>query len=771
MDLPLPSWSKPTGEKNGTRVAHTLTACGRCRSRKTRCDPGLPRCGPCEKTNAPCEYWDQAKGKMIPRHYVVHLQDRVRSLEAKLAQLERDRPSPPEPEPEPEGIVRGAGLVRFDEGVEPRFLGSSSGIAMSRLVLELAKNNMGTKSIRDLVPDDGPTPHKVKSPTDGSEVKAYPILSSVPALSLPSRPTADKLVEVFCQRSQFLLPTLHEPSFRADVQAVYDGSKDPYRNFVLRMVFAISLQKLDAQYAGLADSYYLAAFEYVDAAMRSMDLKTLQCLVLIGQYSLLTPTRTAVYYVIGLASKLCQQLGLHEEDIFVQTGVEYKLDALEKDMRRRLFWIVISMEYGLSHSLGRPSALSIGPDHIDVGYFASVDDELITPDAVLHGPASPKKLIAIHFFEMRLLQAEIRRKLYQKKRDEPKDDQDPWFAEMEAKVDHWRSSSPYNAEGSGHSNAWFTSKYNTIIVQLFRSSPQIPNPSVRAAVLCFNASAYNARMQRRQIAERSVDTTWILVQSLFMALNTILWCISYPEVRRLNPKSELVQLLQLGLESIRLCSDRWPGASSAYELYIKLSQARLKSYDTIENTNGTSTPSTLASPASLLPTSIQSSKSSPASQQRTFVTSPPDQTSPASIFLDPTSPHEWTSPNFTSSSPSPNYLNAFRDIPLTAEPATNLLPATSAWDPLYTTLPAITNLPFGPSTELLNPALLANSPHDQYMQMMYGVPDSTAFSRRQDSLSQAQQRELMDTLETDGVEHMSTLLDQSKNFFNSLGTP
>ena len=137
-----------------------------------------------------------------------------------------------------------------------------------------------------------------------------------------------------------MLPTLHEPSFRADVQAVYDGSKDPYRNFVLRMVFAISLQKLDAQYAGLADSYYLAAFEYVDAAMRSMDLKTLQCLVLIGQYSLLTPTRTAVYYVIGLASKLCQQLGLHEEDIFVQTGVEYKLDALEKDMRRRLFWIV-----------------------------------------------------------------------------------------------------------------------------------------------------------------------------------------------------------------------------------------------------------------------------------------------------------------------------------------------------------------------------------------------------------------------------------------------
>lgn len=112
------------------------------------------------------------------------------------------------------------------------------------------------------------------------------------------------------------------------------------------------------------------------------------------------------------------------------------------------------MEYGLSHSLGRPSAMSIGPDHIDVQFFAPVDDAFITAEGILAGDPSPKKLIAIHFFRMRLLQAEIRRKLYQKKRDRPKDDSDPWFAQMEAKTEHWRTSSPYNAEGSGHSNDW-----------------------------------------------------------------------------------------------------------------------------------------------------------------------------------------------------------------------------------------------------------------------------------------------------------------------------
>lgn len=121
---------------------------------------------------------------------------------------------------------------------------------------------------------------------------------------------------------------------------VYNGSQDPYRNFVLRMVLAISLQKISSQYAGLADSFYLAAFEFLPAAMRPMDLRTLQCLVLIGQYSLLTPTRTAVYYVIGLATKLTQQLGLHQEETILLGGIEREPDFLEKDMRRRLFWIV-----------------------------------------------------------------------------------------------------------------------------------------------------------------------------------------------------------------------------------------------------------------------------------------------------------------------------------------------------------------------------------------------------------------------------------------------
>lgn len=112
----------------GSKVAHTLTACCRCRARKTRCDPGLPRCGPCERSNAVCEYYDTTKGKNIQRTYVIHLQNKVQALEAELASLGIAGYETPDAEI----MIRSAGYVRFKENDESRYLGPSSGIAVRK---------------------------------------------------------------------------------------------------------------------------------------------------------------------------------------------------------------------------------------------------------------------------------------------------------------------------------------------------------------------------------------------------------------------------------------------------------------------------------------------------------------------------------------------------------------------------------------------------------------------------------------------------------------
>lgn len=353
------------------------------------------------------------------------------------------------------------------------------------------------------------------------------------------------------------------------------------------MIYAIGLQRMDTQFAGLGDSAYLAAMQYFEAVVKPMDLHTLQCFVLIGEYSLLTPTRTAVFYVIGMAVRLAQALGLTDESTIVYDENGQERDFLDIDLRRKAFWAITTMDYGLAHSLGRPSIMSTGRERENVNFFAPYDDKDITKTGVAaHALPSTRKWIAIHFYEMRLLQLEIRRKLYQKRRPTPQSDDDPWFTAMQMKLDQWMSANPGTEEGevdglsSGFNNTWFKGRYNTMIVFLYRPSPQIPRPTTRAALLCFEACQYNIHMQKEQIITHSVELTWIFCQSLFMAVNTILWCLSYQEVRARYTKERVKSDLDIALDGIHLASARWPGVESALQLYYVFIDACLQIYGT-----------------------------------------------------------------------------------------------------------------------------------------------------------------------------------------------
>lgn len=64
-----------------------------------------------------------------------------------------------------------------------------------------------------------------------------------------------------------------------------------------------------------------------------------------------------------------------------------------------------------------------------------------------------------------------------------------------------------------------------------------------------------------------------------MELNTVLWALSYPEVRKERPRQEIEEYVQLAKDGIALASRRWPGVESALELYESLIAACLKVYD------------------------------------------------------------------------------------------------------------------------------------------------------------------------------------------------
>lgn len=131
------------------------------------------------------------------------LQDKVRALEAELGQYTDEDLTPPDTE----DAIRPGGLVRLNDHDEtPRFLGPSSGIAMTRLVMEEAKRYTDSRTIRELVPDVVARRTPVSSPGAEPQTerkKSYPMISAVAADKLPGRLVTDKLVEVFNQKGRF----------------------------------------------------------------------------------------------------------------------------------------------------------------------------------------------------------------------------------------------------------------------------------------------------------------------------------------------------------------------------------------------------------------------------------------------------------------------------------------------------------------------------------------------------------------------------------------
>lgn len=131
---------------------------------------------------------------------MIRLQDRVRSLQLELGRyIDEDGT-----QVDTEDSIRPGGLVRLEENDEtPRYLGPSSGIAMTRLVMEEARRYTDSRSIRELVPEVSQRRTPIHSPESASERKpSYPMISAVPADRLPSRLVTDKLIEVFNQKGQ-----------------------------------------------------------------------------------------------------------------------------------------------------------------------------------------------------------------------------------------------------------------------------------------------------------------------------------------------------------------------------------------------------------------------------------------------------------------------------------------------------------------------------------------------------------------------------------------
>ncbi|KAL8975272.1 MAG: hypothetical protein Q9197_000484 [Variospora fuerteventurae] len=196
------------------------------------------------------------------------------------------------------------------------------------------------------------------------------------------------------------------------------------------------------------EEYHAAAMVHLDSFLGSMaapedsqsfggGLEELQAVLLLAGFALLRPSAPGLWYISGVATRLGVDLGLHHEDgtdldesgasnqqrghgvtqpspsdlaanVALQSEERGRKEWL-RDMRRRLWWCVYSIDRLVSTCVGRPFGIT---DQVITTNFPSVlNDEDITTSGftkssqAFHGPSY--KRVSHHYFRLRLLQSEI----------------------------------------------------------------------------------------------------------------------------------------------------------------------------------------------------------------------------------------------------------------------------------------------------------------------------------------------------------------------------
>ena len=320
------------GETPLLRVSRPVSACSRCRSAKVRCDGKLPACTACERAgrSRECSSANDEFAKGKERSYVASLESKVQQLEKALAQrpVELDPEHPPSSQAPPrapfqfrqqsddldvDDLVSDFGClsVNATAGGCPGFMVDMS---FARLVLATACH-------QDLH-IDAPQP-------------------------LPSRDICRSLARQ-CSDNVFAFygGVLSETAVFGALESAHQRDGRFCRAmemWIAHLVLAIAfMSRSHYQH----DSYYrdgtshaATALRYSEDVIQTGSVAGVQAVLLLVLYAMLDPSRLNCWYLIGVASRIMVDIGLHQGSF-----AKGRYGKQQSELRRRVFYSVYSLD-------------------------------------------------------------------------------------------------------------------------------------------------------------------------------------------------------------------------------------------------------------------------------------------------------------------------------------------------------------------------------------------------------------------------------------------
>ena len=163
---------------------------------------------------------------------------------------------------------------------------------------------------------------------------------------LPPRDFATHLARDFIRKVSTLYPVLSETAVFGSLEAVYQHKGlycSPWDRWVVRMVLAIALL-LRSQLKGDSDYknavlHACAALEQREAIIQPGSMAAIQAILLLVIYSLLDPSHFNSWYLVGVASRIMVDIGLHQEP-----PEEIRMKSSQLELRRRIFYCLYSLD-------------------------------------------------------------------------------------------------------------------------------------------------------------------------------------------------------------------------------------------------------------------------------------------------------------------------------------------------------------------------------------------------------------------------------------------
>ncbi|KAF2093612.1 hypothetical protein NA57DRAFT_20991, partial [Rhizodiscina lignyota] len=552
------------------KSSRTGQACDRCKVRKIRCDATPGGCTPCRQNNSECRTIDRITGRATTRGHSDKLEDEIRILRQKVneyGQQLRDfgvevqpiefpapyAPPPPQswnasatpwaetiqagPHPGPTFNSTVSSLLQalpaFRSGAPgDNYLGVSSASSYLSTITGTSLQFFGMKiDVADFAPNDT---DDITSPAS-YEFFVSAVLGRlpVPQQEMPLPNTEAEMgvyADWYFRTLSPYTPILHKPTFMYMVcRFQYNDPSfkpSPAETVMMHMMLAhlkyqLGQRNQDKNSTDEAHAHYRLCLGLFYDLTISPKLEDVQAMALISIHLRNFTKPGAAWMMTRKAFDVAIELGLHRSA--KAWSEETKMDDLEIETRKRVFWSLHGLHVHLSGKLGRP--MPIRMEDVDIEFPEPVNDNLHTE--------APKCsfLVGIQACKITALLSQMYSSIYAVRRDPLAHEQT--VRRLEELLHQWRNDIPH--EISDPSRCKDENRVFALYVQYWDAEFQLllhhpaiclsTNPEfvTQNSNICLMAATKMLQVVEQLQQFNSLDLPWINVTVYLAAIFTTLF--------------------------------------------------------------------------------------------------------------------------------------------------------------------------------------------------------------------------------------------------------